>query len=87
MRAEVDRVIEAGDSGPITPVGINLPNEQDIRQQYGYGRDHDQLRTQGARPQRHTDSGSTAKIYPPPQTVLMYRGFLGSGSIFTTWAW
>jgi dipeptidyl-peptidase-3 len=31
----IDVVIEAGDSGPITPVGINLPNEQDIREKYG----------------------------------------------------
>ena len=28
-------VTETGDSGPITPVGINLPNENDIREQYG----------------------------------------------------
>jgi dipeptidyl-peptidase-3 len=28
-------VIETGDSGPITPIGINLPNPQDIREQYG----------------------------------------------------
>jgi dipeptidyl-peptidase-3 len=26
---------EAGEGGPISPAGINLPNEQDIRQQYG----------------------------------------------------
>jgi len=26
---------ETGDSGPITPIGINLPNEVDIRQDYG----------------------------------------------------
>ena len=31
----IDVVIEAGDSGPITPVGINLPNDQAIREQYG----------------------------------------------------
>ena len=31
----IDIVIEAGDSGPITPVGINLPNDQGIREQYG----------------------------------------------------
>jgi dipeptidyl-peptidase-3 len=31
----IDVVVEAGDSGPITPVGINLPNEQDIREKYG----------------------------------------------------
>jgi dipeptidyl-peptidase III len=31
----IDVVIETGDSGPITPVGINLPNDQDIREQYG----------------------------------------------------
>ena len=28
-------VIETGDSGPITPIGINLPNDQAIREQYG----------------------------------------------------
>jgi dipeptidyl-peptidase III len=28
-------VSEAGEAGPISPAGINLPNEQDIRQQYG----------------------------------------------------
>ena len=28
-------MIETGDSGPITPVGINLPNDQGIREQYG----------------------------------------------------
>jgi dipeptidyl-peptidase-3 len=31
----IDVVIETGDSGPITPVGINLPNDESIRQQYG----------------------------------------------------
>ena len=31
----IDVVVESGDSGPITPVGINLPNEQDIREKYG----------------------------------------------------
>jgi dipeptidyl-peptidase III len=31
----IDVVIEAGDSGPITPVGINLPNDQDIREKFG----------------------------------------------------
>ena len=31
----IDVVIETGDSGPITPVGINLPNDQTIREQYG----------------------------------------------------
>ena len=28
-------VIEAGDSGPVTPVGINLPNDQNVRERYG----------------------------------------------------
>jgi dipeptidyl-peptidase-3 len=28
-------VSETGESGPISPTGINLPNEQDIRQQHG----------------------------------------------------
>jgi dipeptidyl-peptidase III len=31
----IDVVIETGDSGPITPVGINLPNDQTIREQHG----------------------------------------------------
>ncbi len=31
----IDIVVEAGDSGPITPVGINLPNDQGIRERYG----------------------------------------------------
>jgi len=31
----IDVVIETGDSGPITPVGINLPNDQKIRERYG----------------------------------------------------
>jgi dipeptidyl-peptidase-3 len=31
----VDVVIETGDSGPITPVGINLPNDDAVRERYG----------------------------------------------------
>ena len=31
----IDVVIEAGDSGPVTPIGINLPNDQTIRERYG----------------------------------------------------
>ena len=31
----IDVVIETGDSGPMTPVGINLPNDQAIRERYG----------------------------------------------------
>jgi dipeptidyl-peptidase-3 len=31
----IDVVIETGDSGPVTPVGINLPNDQMIRERYG----------------------------------------------------
>ena len=31
----IDVVIETGESGPITPVGINLPNDQSIRERYG----------------------------------------------------
>ena len=27
--------IETGDSGPVTPIGINLPNDQEIREKYG----------------------------------------------------
>jgi hypothetical protein len=31
----IDVIVESGESGPITPVGINLPNDQGIREQYG----------------------------------------------------
>ncbi len=31
----IDVVVETGDSGPVTPVGINLPNDQSIRERYG----------------------------------------------------
>jgi dipeptidyl-peptidase III len=31
----IDVVVESGDSGPVTPVGINLPNDQNIREEYG----------------------------------------------------
>jgi dipeptidyl-peptidase-3 len=31
----IDVVVESGDSGPITPVGINLPNDQEIREKFG----------------------------------------------------
>jgi dipeptidyl-peptidase-3 len=31
----IDVVVETGDSGPVTPVGINLPNDQEIREKYG----------------------------------------------------
>ena len=31
----IDVVIETGDSGPVTPVGINLPNDQRVREHYG----------------------------------------------------
>ncbi len=31
----IQAVMETGDSGPVTPIGINLPNPGDIREQYG----------------------------------------------------
>jgi dipeptidyl-peptidase-3 len=31
----IEVVVETGDSGPVTPIGINLPNDQAIREQYG----------------------------------------------------
>jgi dipeptidyl-peptidase-3 len=31
----IDVVVECGDSAPVTPVGINLPNDQLIREKYG----------------------------------------------------
>jgi dipeptidyl-peptidase III len=31
----IDVVVETGDSGPVTPIGVNLPNDQSIRERYG----------------------------------------------------
>jgi dipeptidyl-peptidase-3 len=31
----IEVVVETGDSGPITPIGVNLPNDQQIREEYG----------------------------------------------------
>jgi dipeptidyl-peptidase-3 len=31
----IDVVVEIGDAGPVTPVGINLPNDQAVRERYG----------------------------------------------------
>ncbi|HEY7292690.1 MAG TPA: hypothetical protein VH583_22830 [Vicinamibacterales bacterium] len=31
----IDIVIEVGDSGPVTPIGINLPNDQQVREDHG----------------------------------------------------
>ena len=31
----IEVVIETGDSGPITPIGVNLPNDQRLREAYG----------------------------------------------------
>jgi dipeptidyl-peptidase III len=31
----IDVVVETGDAGPLTAIGINLPNDQAIREQYG----------------------------------------------------
>ena len=31
----IDVVIETGESGPVTPVGINLPNDQTVREEHG----------------------------------------------------
>jgi dipeptidyl-peptidase-3 len=31
----IDVVVETGDSGPISPIGINLPNDLEVRERYG----------------------------------------------------
>lgn len=31
----INVVVETGDAGPVSAIGINLPNEQDVREQYG----------------------------------------------------
>ena len=33
--AAIEVVIETGDSGPVTPIGVNLPNDQAIRERHG----------------------------------------------------
>jgi dipeptidyl-peptidase III len=33
--AAIEVVVEAGDAGPITPIGVNLPNDQRVREAYG----------------------------------------------------
>jgi len=33
--AAIEVVVETGDSGPVTPIGVNLPNDQGIRERYG----------------------------------------------------
>jgi dipeptidyl-peptidase-3 len=31
----IEVVVETGDSGPVTPIGINLPNDHEVREHYG----------------------------------------------------
>ena len=31
----IQTVMQAGDAGPVTPIGINLPNARDVREKYG----------------------------------------------------
>jgi len=31
----IEVVVETGDAGPVTPIGVNLPNDQRIREEYG----------------------------------------------------
>ena len=31
----IEVVVETGDAGPVTPIGINLPNDQQVREKYG----------------------------------------------------
>ena len=31
----IDVVVETGDAGPMTPIGINLPNDQSVRERHG----------------------------------------------------
>jgi dipeptidyl-peptidase-3 len=31
----IEVVVETGDAGPVTPIGINLPNDQEIRERHG----------------------------------------------------
>ncbi len=31
----IDVIVETGDTGPISPIGINLPNDQAVRERYG----------------------------------------------------
>jgi dipeptidyl-peptidase-3 len=31
----IDVVVESGDSGPLTPIGVNLPNDERVRERHG----------------------------------------------------
>lgn len=35
LARSIDVLVETGDSGPVTPIGINLPNDQDVREHFG----------------------------------------------------
>jgi dipeptidyl-peptidase-3 len=35
VASAIEVVVETGDSGPVSPIGINLPNDQAIREKYG----------------------------------------------------
>ena len=50
---------------------LEIERHRDVRQQHRRRRHHDQLYAKCSRPELHCDSGSMAKMYPPPHTVLM----------------
>ena len=62
----IEVVIEIGDSGPITPIGVNLPNDQRIREQYGSKSVSLVQRARGLR------QGAARKL--PPRVLLGRRG-------------
>jgi dipeptidyl-peptidase-3 len=35
VASAIEIVVETGDSGPVSPIGINLPNDQGVRERYG----------------------------------------------------
>ena len=65
----IDVVIETGESGPMTPIGINLPNDQAIREQL---RQQVGLAVERQRGLRQVDAAGV------PQRVLLDAG--GSGA-------
>ena len=60
----IDVVVETGDSGPVTPVGINLPNDQAIREQYGSKSVSLSNVTEAYERSTPTDSGASSRGRP-----------------------
>src|ERR1043165_8602619 len=83
----VEHTLHDGAFRELLPASFEPDSHRDIRNKHRGRGDDDQLCRERVGPEfswpkRHSNCGSTANMYPPPQTVFIYRGFLGSGSSF-----